>query len=103
MEEIYNKELDALIEEFGLNGDHKTVGNREVSWKEPPTCPGFTLSGLLEKFPEKTDDNGWFGNIAGDICQKLGENYTWFEYEDNVYFYDTTTWDNGEEGWVKVN
>lgn len=100
---IYNKELDALIEKFGLNDDHKTVGDREVSWKEPPSCPAFALSELLEKFPEKSDENDWFGDIAGDICQKLGDNYNWFEYEDDVYFYDRTVWGNDvEEGWYRL-
>lgn len=105
MEEKYNKELDALIEEFGLNADHKTVGDKEVSWEEPPSCPAFALSELLEKFPENSDENDWFGDIAGDICQKLGENYSWFEYEDDVYFYDRTVWghsDNEEEGWYRL-
>ena len=99
---LYNKELDALIEEFGLNADHKTVGDKEVSWEEPPTCPEWKLANLLKLYSYKKDENDWFGNIAGDICQKLGENYTWFDYEDNVYFYNTTTWVHGEEGWERI-
>ena len=82
MEEKYNKELDALIEEFGLNADHKTVGDKEVSWEEPPSCPAFALSELLEKFPEKSDENDWFGDIAGDICQSDNQVFKQHLYQD---------------------
>ena len=100
-EKLYNEKLDDIIYWYGLNADHKTVGNKEVSWEEPPTCPEWKLVNLLQLYSYKKDENDWFGNIAGDICKKLGENYNWFEYEDNVYFYDRTIWDNGDEGWYR--
>ncbi len=119
-ENKYNEELEALIEDYGLSSDHKTVGDREVSWEEPPTCPLDEIYNLIEDYfmGEVSEDDyeispiavmpideltNAFKKVATDICQKLGESYNYFEYEDDVYFYDKTVWGcDNEEGWYRM-
>lgn len=113
----YNEELEALIENYGLSSDHKTVGDREVSWEEPPTCPLDEIYNLIENYfmdevdyetnpieAMPTDELAdAFKKVTTDICQKLGENYNYFEYEDDVYFYNKTVWGcDNKEGWYRM-
>ena len=59
-------------------------------------CEMWELSDIVKDFPEKISDaydeyNKEY-SVADDIIAKLGENYTCFNTEGNMYFWDKTKW-----------
>ena len=81
----YDKAIDELIEADDLKNED---GNGY--------CEMWELSDIAEDYPEKIDDayseEDKEYSVADDIIAKLGENYTCFYTEGNMYFWDKTKW-----------
>ena len=82
----YQEDLDIVIEDNNLNNEEGCG-----------LCPLKELTWIAEDYPEyfESDDDTYIAeyDIAGDICAKLGENYTCFWTEGNMYFWDSTKWE----------
>ena len=81
----YDKAIDELIEADDLKNEE---GNGY--------CEMWELSDIVKDFPEKISDaydeyNKEY-SVADDIIAKLGENYTCFGTEGNMYFWDESRW-----------
>ena len=81
METAYQEDLDNVIEDNNLKNEE---GNG--------MCPFKELTWIAEDYPQYFDGDNAEYEIADDIIAKLGENYTCFYTEDNMYFWDKTKW-----------
>lgn len=82
----YNYAISKVIEDNNLKNEE---GNGY--------CGMWQLAWIAEDYPEKIDDaysedDFKEYSVAADIIAKLGENYTCFFTEGNMYFWDDTRW-----------
>ena len=96
-EKKYNEELEALIEEYGLNADHY------LEDEDCSNCPLSEINSLIvdyfmgevveddyeispiEAMPDDDYANA-YEKVITDICEKIGH-CNCFENEDDVWFY----------------
>ena len=110
---MYPEDADTTIEEYIKYCDYKTfeeyltycynydicklIKDNDLKNEEGNgMCPFKELTWIAEDYPEKIDDayseDDKEYSVADDIIAKLGENYTCFYTEDNMYFWDKTKW-----------